>query len=110
MPQRRPHSTRIKKNRRFAGVFTVFLDFPLKGLVSAAILLLFLCLSGFTSYKIRSVAQDISMLEQRYAALQKEKGQLHARLSDLVQRDRLAKVGKRLGLHPPKDSEITTLP
>ena len=110
MPQRKVYPSRIRKGISPAARLAASVRSSLRGLAALLILLLFLGLSVYSSYRIRSVAQDITMLEQQYSSIQKERSQLSARLSALVQKERLVRIGKRLDLHPPGEGQTTTLP
>ncbi|NPA95086.1 MAG: hypothetical protein GXO58_06645 [Thermodesulfobacteria bacterium] len=110
MPQKRSYGARVPRRgpafRPNLGVF----QSSLKGVVTFLILALFLGLSLFTSYKVKNVAADISQLEQRYASVEGENGQLKAQLAQMASKSTLAKLGKRLGLRPPAQDQIVTLP
>ncbi len=109
MPQRRSYTTRTPRKPHQGPSVNIFQS-SLRGVLTFLILLLFLGLSVFASYKVKSVANDISVLEQRYATIQEENLQLKKRFSKMTSKATLAKIGKRLGLRPPAEDQIITLP
>ncbi len=110
MPQKRSYGARMPRRGTSPGPGMGVFHSSLRGLFTFFILLLFLGLSLFTSYKVKMVASDISQLEQRYASVEQENSQLKAQLTQITSKSTLAKLGKRLGLRPPADNQIVTLP
>ncbi len=109
MPQRRGYTTRSQhRTGRKAG--TSILSASIRGVLVFLTLFLFLGLSVFTSYKVKTVADDISQLERRYSALHQENIRLNSQLDKVTSKATLAKIGKRLGLKPPQENQIVTLP
>ncbi len=109
MPQRRGYTSRAPhRGGKKAG--STILSASIRGILVFLTLFLFLGLSVFTSYKVKTVADDISQLESRYAALHQENIRLNSQLDKVTSRATLAKIGKRLGLRPPHENQIVTLP
>ena len=109
MPQRRSYGARPPRRTHSGFSFNIFQS-SLRGALTFLILLLFLGLSLYASYKVKNVANDIGALEQRYASIQKENLQLKNRFSEMTSKATLAKMGKRLGLRPPAEDQTITLP
>ncbi len=106
MPQKRGYTSRHVGTSQGFKLF----QSSLRGILSFVLLILFLGLSIYTSYKVKSVARDISTLEQKYYALLQENKQLNGQLDKMTSRATLMKIGKRLGLRPPAENQIITLP
>ncbi len=106
MPQKRGYTPRRVGTSSGSRLF----HSSFRGILSFLLLILFLALSVYTSYKVKSVANDISALEQRYSALQYENKQLNRQLDNITSKATLAKIGRRLGLRPPGENQIITLP
>ncbi len=109
MPQRRSYGARGPRRTHTGSSLNLF-NSSLRGVLTFLLLLLFLCLSIIASYKVKGVANDINRLEQKYAAIQKENRILNNRLEKMTSRATLAKIGKRLGLRPPEEDQVVTLP
>ena len=109
MPQRRSYGARPPRRTHTGLSFNIF-QFSLRGALTFLILLIFLGLSLYASYKVKNVADDIVKLEQRYASIQKENQQLKNRFLKMTSEATLAKMGKRLGLRPPAEDQTITLP
>ncbi len=77
------------------------------GLILLAILLLIL--SAITGYQIRRVSYDISACRAELSALGMKELNLKRELDSLKSKEHLEKIGKTLGLHPPKKHQIVFL-
>ncbi len=108
MPQRRVYSP-VNRRRKRTRLISMPATLSLKAVASVLVLGLFLGLSFITSYKIQAVANDMRMLEERYSTLLQENSMLTKKFSAMASQDRLAKIGKRLGLHQPGEDQIVTL-
>ncbi|RUM93376.1 MAG: hypothetical protein DSZ23_00060 [Thermodesulfatator sp.] len=110
MPQRRIYSpARNNKTRRAASPITIPVKFSLKAVAAIFILSVFVGLSFITSYKIRSIAQEIQMLENRYLTVTQENKILSEKFSAVANPKKLAALGKKLGLRQPSTDQIITL-
>ncbi len=75
--------------------------------VAAAVLLFGLGL--WTSYEVRTVATEISMLKVRSAELDSTYRSLAEQEAAMLERKNLARLGLKLGLHNPEASQVVTL-
>ncbi len=109
MPQRRIYAPSSRKRRAARSLISIPAGFSIRAAAALLVLSLFLGLSFVTSYRIHGIAQDIRMLEERYSALNQENLKLSAEFSTLASRQRLARIGRKLGLSKPGQDQVVTL-
>ncbi len=112
MPQRRPNSRIISRNTRmsYKSMARTRVSNVSRVHVFAAFLCLCLLLLGlWTSYRVKMVADELKALEVESARLQTENQQLVNKHNLLISRANLEKLGRRLGLHPPKKNQLVFL-
>ncbi|OCC14746.1 hypothetical protein DBT_1806 [Dissulfuribacter thermophilus] len=63
-------------------------------------------LSVVTGYEIKSVSKEISTYREELKAFGEEEERLKGELARFTEKTRLEKIGRALGLHPPKKSQI----
>jgi len=71
--------------------------------------LLFLALGIWASLEVRNVANEVAQIKEAHKRLITEKTSLTAQMEKMTQPKELEAMGKRLGLHPPKESQIIYL-
>ncbi len=108
IPNRRQY-IRSKKRKRGIISSLSLATHSVKGFLASFTLIIFIALSIFTTYQINTVAKDIELLEEQYLALQLENKELTKEFTKLTSKERLAKIGKKLGLKEPTDHQIISL-
>jgi len=78
----------------------------LKEAVLVVIVVILLILSMVTASRIKDVVKEISTYREEMKALNREGKKLQGEIARLSNKKRLQKIGRSLGLHPPKDSQI----
>ncbi|MGB9711558.1 hypothetical protein [Dissulfurimicrobium hydrothermale] len=85
------------------------LRFSLKEILAAVFALFIFSLSLWSGYEIRSVSNDLAMLERESAQLDARFKTLKEAEERLMAPERLALAAQRLGLHKPEGSQIVRL-
>lgn len=109
---RMPHKNSYTKKTTLKDKFSIgeFVAFDsLKGIISIVLLITFLFLSGYTTYEVKAVADDIKKIETEFIKIKDENMGLRAKFSKAINDKELIKIGKRLGLRPPEKKQIITL-
>ncbi len=83
--------------------------FKIKEIVSTALALVFLAIGIWASIEVRSVANEVAKLKEVHERLAAENTALTTRLESTTKTKELEKMGRRLGLHPPKENQIIYL-
>ncbi len=95
-------SNRLRTRQRFGARSTISLREM--GLLFISVALL--GLSVVTGFEIKNVSKEISTYREELKAFAEEEDRLKGELARFSEKTRLEKIGRALGLHPPKKSQI----
>ncbi len=112
MPQRRPKGRIISRNLRSPYKGAVRSRTPAASPVQilvGALCLFLLLLGGWTSYQVKVVADQVEALRTEAVRLETQNERLVQVHKTLTSKDNLEKIGRRLGLHPPKKEQLILL-
>ncbi len=80
-----------------------------KEVVATVFAVIFLLVGVWASLEVHSVANEVARLKETHARLVAENVSLTSKLHSATDKKALEKMGRRIGLHPPKENQIIYL-
>jgi hypothetical protein len=102
--QRRTYGSSSKR-----ALFSRVISIARQETVASIFVLALLILGLWSSYEIHNISRDIASMHVEESRLMAQRQDLRSQEARLESVTRLQKLGKRLGLHPPTDSQIVYL-